>query len=89
MYSRFKLSLKLCHDSASSISADSKDAEYIRSARLIIWDEGSTQERYAIEAVDRLLRDISAISHQNLPFGGHLTFLGGDWKQMLPIVEEQ
>uniref|UniRef100_A0A0M3IDC4 ATP-dependent DNA helicase n=1 Tax=Ascaris lumbricoides TaxID=6252 RepID=A0A0M3IDC4_ASCLU len=88
VHSSFKLPLKLYHNGASSISADSKDAEYLRSARLIIWDEAATQERYALEAVDRLLRDVFASSHQNLPFGGHVMLFGGDWKQMLPFVED-
>lgn len=39
-----------------------------------------------LEAVDKLLRDIVPTEHMN-PFGGKVMLLGGDWKQLLPVVK--
>ncbi|GBM08904.1 hypothetical protein AVEN_57449-1 [Araneus ventricosus] len=38
---------------------------------------------HALSAVDRLLRDLTS---SDLPFGGKGFFLGGDWRQILPVV---
>ncbi|XP_033222979.1 uncharacterized protein LOC117176786 [Belonocnema kinseyi] len=38
--------------------------------------------RYALESVDRTLRDLTNI---NLPFVGKIMLLGGDFRQLLPI----
>ncbi|CAF1955596.1 unnamed protein product, partial [Rotaria magnacalcarata] len=38
---------------------------------------------YALKAVDILLRDIMNIS---VPFGGKIMVLGGDFRQVLPVV---
>lgn len=34
--------------------------------------------------IDRLLRDVCA---NDKPFGGKILILGGDWKQLAPVVE--
>ena len=39
--------------------------------------------RYALEAVDRTLRDITGLE---LPFGGKVMVFGGDFRQLLPVV---
>ena len=38
--------------------------------------------RYALELIDRTLRDFMNI---NLPFGGKIMLLGGDFRQLLPV----
>lgn len=47
--------------------------------------------KYAFEALDRSLRDImskvDAESHLK-PFGGKTIFLGGDFRQTLPIIAQ-
>ena len=45
--------------------------------------------RHALEAVDRTLRDIMGTSQPHLadvPFGGKAFVLGGDFRQVLPVV---
>ena len=37
-----------------------------------------------LQCVEKLLFDLNEISEQ--PFGGKLMLLGGDWKQLLPVV---
>ena len=39
--------------------------------------------RHALDAVDRTLRDITDI---DLPFGGKVVVMGGDFRQILPVV---
>lgn len=38
--------------------------------------------RYALEMVDQTLQDIT---NNNLPFGGKIIVLDGDFRQLLPI----
>ncbi|GBN84932.1 hypothetical protein AVEN_265768-1 [Araneus ventricosus] len=38
---------------------------------------------HALSAVDRLLRDLM---NSDLPFGGKVFVLGGDWRQILPVA---
>ncbi len=65
------------------IRAQSDLAELIRQAELIVWDEAPMMARHVYEAVDRTLRDIMQI---DAPFGGKLMVLGGDFRQILPVI---
>ena len=38
--------------------------------------------RYTLEIVDRALKDLM---NNNLPFGGKIMILGGDFRQLLPV----
>jgi hypothetical protein len=62
----------------------------IESASLIIWDEALMTHRKCFEALDRSLRDVLS-EHDPLladvPFGGKIVVLGGDLRQILPVVE--
>lgn len=65
-------------------------ADLIKSTSLIIWDEALMTHRRCFEALDRTLRDIFAEddpSAASLPFGGMVVVLGGDFRQILPVVE--
>ena len=39
--------------------------------------------RYQFEAIDRLMRDLTG---KDIPFGGKIFILGGDFRQTLPVV---
>ncbi|XP_026459340.1 ATP-dependent DNA helicase PIF2-like [Papaver somniferum] len=41
--------------------------------------------RYAFEALDRTLRDFTKVE---LPFGGKILLLGGDFHQVFPVIEQ-
>jgi hypothetical protein len=43
--------------------------------------------RYAMEAIDVLLRDISEAPYKYQPFGGKIMVLGGDFRQVLPVMK--
>ncbi|XP_052889380.1 uncharacterized protein LOC128297726 [Anopheles moucheti] len=68
-----------------SMPIQSKRAELIRQAALIVWDEASMSSRYALEAVNRTIQDITGVHR---PFGGKVVLLSGDFRQILPIVSK-
>ena len=52
---------------------DSKAAEYIRGADLIIFDEATMADRFVFETIDTLLREIM---DYEAPFGGKVMLIG-------------
>ena len=82
-HSRFKIPLTLDASSTCSISEQSDLAELIRRATIIIWDDTPMVNRCALESLDRTIRDIMEV---NSPFGGKVLILGGDFRQVLPVV---
>ncbi|TKR58437.1 hypothetical protein L596_029881 [Steinernema carpocapsae] len=54
----------------------------LRDASLIIVDEASMVSRKVLEAMDRKLREIM---RNDVPFGGKIILLGGDFRQVLPV----
>lgn len=90
-HSRFKIPIKLNEHSCCNIEQGSDLAELIRQTKLIIWDEVPMVHRHAFEATDRTLRDIMQLydpSAKDKIFGGKTIVLGGDFRQILPVVEK-
>lgn len=88
-HSRFKIPILLDDYSSCAIGHDSDIAELIRRTSLIIWDEAPMQHRYAFECLDRSVRDImKSVDPQryHIPFGGITVLLGGDFRQILPVI---
>lgn len=88
-HSRFKIPIMLDDFSSCSIGHDSNIVELIKRTDLIIWDEAPMQHRYSFECLDRSLRDImkSVDMHRlNMPFGGITILLGGDFRQVFPVI---
>ncbi|XP_016178901.1 ATP-dependent DNA helicase PIF1-like [Arachis ipaensis] len=88
-YSMFNIPIELTKDTVCRIKKDSAKAEVVRLADLIIWDEAPMTNKLAFEALDRTLRDIMvSVSDRNkdLPFGGKVVVLGGDFRQVLPVI---
>jgi hypothetical protein len=54
---------------------------------LFIIDEASMLPAHALRAIDVMLRDI--IDLPDVPFGGKVFLLGGDFRQVLPVVPRQ
>jgi hypothetical protein len=66
-----------------------KVAELVRKADLIIWDEASMMHHRIFEAVDHTLRDLMQLDDAHAIdriFGGKIVVLGGDFRQILPVV---
>ncbi|CAF0883254.1 unnamed protein product [Brachionus calyciflorus] len=88
-HSRFKIPINIHEDSISSIELQSEEAKLIRLAEIIIWDEAPMMNRYVFECFDRLLKDIMKQddpSNNKKPFGGKKVCLGGDFRQILPVI---
>ncbi|KAK9050845.1 hypothetical protein SSX86_030188 [Deinandra increscens subsp. villosa] len=88
-HSRFRIPIGADNEACCSIDVGSDLAELIIKSELIIWDEAPVQHRNAFEAVERTFRDICR-SHipdaENRIFGGKVVVLGGDFRQILPVV---
>lgn len=82
-HSRFKISINADESSECSISKQSGAAELLRGSQLIIWDEAPMAKKWAIENVDKLLKDIMG---NDKDFGGKVVVFGGDFRQVLPVV---
>ncbi|XP_003739875.1 uncharacterized protein LOC100902110 [Galendromus occidentalis] len=70
---------------SSSIKRQSKEAQNLRQTHIIIWDEAPMAPKTALETINLLLQDIMQNSE---PFGGKIMVLGGDFRQVLPVVEK-
>ncbi|XP_057720182.1 uncharacterized protein LOC130934650 [Arachis stenosperma] len=82
-HSMFNISVELTEDTVCQIKKDSPKVEVVRLADLIIWDEAPMSNKLAFEVLDRTLRDIMvSVSdrNKNLPFGGKVVILGGDFR---------
>ena len=65
-------------------------AALIQKTSLIIWDEAPMAHRFCFEALDRTFRDLLSAdepSNANKPFGGMPILLGGDFRQVLPVIQ--
>jgi ATP-dependent DNA helicase PIF1 len=61
----------------------------IQGASLIVWDEAPMMHQHAFMAVNATLQDIMGEvdpSFGDLLFGGKVAVLGGDFRQILPVV---
>ena len=83
-HSKFGIPLSIHESSTSSIKMQSIKAIELRSACLIIIDEVSMLSSHALSLVDRLLRDV--MREPDVPFGGKCILIGGDFRQVLPVV---
>ncbi|KHJ96464.1 hypothetical protein OESDEN_03573 [Oesophagostomum dentatum] len=83
--SKFKLSV---NDSGLTwtMTRQSLMAKQLHKLDTIIWDEAPMAPEKALKAIDKLLRDIIQLE---LPFGGKVTVLGGDFRQVLPVVRKE
>ncbi|GBM71541.1 hypothetical protein AVEN_219403-1, partial [Araneus ventricosus] len=82
-HSVFKIPIVLNATSTCNVKPNTQEAKLICDTKLIIWDEAPMTHVHAFIAVDRLLQDLANCS---LPFGGKVILLGGDFRQVLPVV---
>lgn len=88
-HSRFKIPIDIDETSLCNIRRGTMLADLLIETALIIWDEAPMTHRRCFEALDRTLRDI--LSETNpansiISFGGKPVVLGGDFRQILPVV---
>uniref|UniRef100_A0A0V0IDP9 ATP-dependent DNA helicase n=1 Tax=Solanum chacoense TaxID=4108 RepID=A0A0V0IDP9_SOLCH len=88
-HSRFVIPLNINEDSTCNIKQGTPLANLIVKAKLIIWDEAPMMHKHCFEALDKTLRDIIGYkdaTKSELPFGGKTIVLGGDFRQILPVI---
>lgn len=68
-------------------SYEKDDSKKLREARVIIIDEVSMLHRDVLHFIDRTLQDLQPRDERKQPFGGKIVVIGGDFKQLLPVVE--
>ncbi len=88
-HSRFKIPIDLHDESTCNITQQMKVAELVRKADLIIWDEAPMMHRRAFETFDCTLHDLMQLDDAQATekiFGGKTMVLGGDFRQILPVV---
>ncbi|XP_028768731.1 uncharacterized protein LOC114726322 [Neltuma alba] len=80
---RFAIPIQVNEDSVCNIKHNSSLGNLIKSTKLIIWDEAPMVQRFCVEVFDRSLKDIM---HSDAPFGGKCVLMGGDFRQILPVI---
>ncbi|XP_044012567.1 uncharacterized protein LOC122855319 [Aphidius gifuensis] len=78
----FGLPVPLFADSTSHIKIQSQEAQIMKEYDLIIWDEGPMAPRYCMEVGDKTYK---YFMDNDLPFGGKVMLIGGDFRQLLPV----
>jgi PIF1-like helicase/Helitron helicase-like domain at N-terminus len=82
-HSRFKIPISLHETSTCNLKQNPHHEALLRETSVIIWDEAPMQHRYAMEALDRTLRDLL---QNDSPFAGITVLFGGDFRQILPVI---
>ncbi|GBN27641.1 hypothetical protein AVEN_33134-1 [Araneus ventricosus] len=79
----FKIPIDLNVTSTCNLKPNTKEADMLLKTKLIVWDEALMTQVHAFLAVDRLLQDLTKCKE---PFGGKVILLGGEFRQVLPVI---
>lgn len=75
----------LCYeDSQCNISSRSRQGQRIIVSELLLFDEAPMTNKDVIHSINRLVQDLTS---DNRPFGGKTVVFGGDWRQVLPVIQ--
>jgi hypothetical protein len=88
-HSRFHIPLNTTDESMCDIKQGIDLAALLNKTSLIIWDEAPKAHRNCFETLDKSLHDILWCRNENsdrMSFGGMTIVLGGDFRQILPVV---
>lgn len=82
-HSMFKIPIPVQKDSTCNISRGSALGKLLQITSFIVWDECPMLHKFVYDCVSRSLSDIMECQK---PFGGIVTLLGGDFRQILPVI---
>jgi hypothetical protein len=82
-HSYLKIPIALDRKSFCYIRKQDDLTTLIHQTKLILWDEAPMTNKFAFEAVDQTLRDLT---NRNEPFGGIVFVMSGDFRQVLPVI---
>jgi ATP-dependent DNA helicase PIF1 len=77
--------------SCCGFDKESDKTAMFKKAKLIIWGEEPIMHHYFFEAFDRTMHDIMSydgVDNTDKPFGGLSVVLGGDFRQILPVIRK-
>uniref|UniRef100_A0A914YRQ3 ATP-dependent DNA helicase n=1 Tax=Panagrolaimus superbus TaxID=310955 RepID=A0A914YRQ3_9BILA len=80
----FKLDFPFGDESNSGINPSDDLGKSLKEVDVLIWDEAPMAPRHALEVIDKKLREIM---ENDIPFGGKVMILGGDFRQLPPVVK--
>lgn len=84
-HSRFGIPLSPDEFSTCNITHGTDQANLVKEASLIIWDEAPMMSKHCFESLDRSLTDIVGRKGDK-PFGGKVVVFGSDFRQVLPVI---
>ncbi|XP_076944432.1 uncharacterized protein LOC143615082 [Bidens hawaiensis] len=91
-HSRFLIPINLTEDSQCQVKGNTDVSDLLKKTSLIIWDEAPMIHKHVFEALDRTLKDVMkgdlANTSESL-FGGKVVVLGGDFRQILHVVQNE
>ncbi|KEH41712.1 PIF1-like helicase [Medicago truncatula] len=88
-HSRFGIPFIIDETSTCGVIPNTPLVSLVIKAKLIIWDEAPMMHKHCFEALDRSLRDVlKTVDERNkdIPFGGKVVVLGGDFRQILLVM---
>ena len=88
-HSRFKIPLEVNENSTCEIKHNTHFSRLLEMTSLIVWDEALMNNRFCFKALDRSIQDVLKTPdgrELNNPFGGKSVLLGGDFRQILPVI---
>jgi len=83
VHSLFKAPIACDSETTCNINVNSELADLIRNTELIVWDEAVMAHKDLFSTVNKTLKDIMRDDNY---FGNKLMLLGGDFRQILPVV---
>ncbi|UYV74978.1 hypothetical protein LAZ67_12001956 [Cordylochernes scorpioides] len=89
MHSLYGLPIPLNETSVSNIKMTTMAGGTLRKAKLLIIDECTMASNHALNTIDRLLREVMTEDKRypnQIPFGGKVLIVGGDFRQCLPVI---
>ncbi|CAN6859813.1 unnamed protein product, partial [Brassica oleracea] len=84
-HSRFGIPINPDEFSYCNLVPGTDQADMVKAASLIIWDEAPMMSKHCFESLDRSMADIIG-KKDNRPFAGKVVVLGGDFRQVLPVI---
>ena len=84
-HSRFGIPINPYEFSTCNLIPGTDQANLVKAASLIIWDEAPMMSKHCFESLDISMAGIVG-NKDNRPFAGKVVVLGGDFRQVLPVI---
>ncbi|XP_065642532.1 ATP-dependent DNA helicase pif1-like [Hydra vulgaris] len=84
LHGLFNLPVPILDNRTCNVTPKSMHGHFLKQVSLFLLDETSMIPKYALNAIDRLLKEFC---NNNFLFGGKVILFGGDFRQILPVVK--